>query len=325
MYFVDGYDPVSNTVYEFHGCIFHGCPTCYPNRDVKNFAAPDRTAQELFNATEAKRMALLNAGFTLIELWECQWDHQVQTNEAVKNFLCSFDLIAPMEPRDAFYGGRTGAVALHAVAGEGEEIRHVDITSLYPWVNKNSTYPVGHPQIITQPADQSIYSYFGIAQVDILPPTNLYHAVLPVRQGGKLTFPLCRSCVEKEQAKPMLQRTHYCIHTDAQRMLRGSWCTPELVKAVQKGYQIIKIHEVWSFSPQQRQTGLFRDYVDTWLKTKQESSGWPSWCETIEQKREYIVRYMECEGIRLDIGRIEKNPGRKATAKLMLNRYLFHV
>ena len=43
----------------------------------------------------------------------------------------------------------------------------------------------------------------------------------------------------------------------------------------------------------------------------------------MEQKREYILRYKEREGIRLDIASIAKHPGREATAKLMLNRYLF--
>lgn len=204
-YFVDGYDPVTLTVYEFQGCIYHGCTKCYPVRDVRNYATPDRTVEELYRATLAKRMALLRAGYKVIEIWECQWDRQLETNEAVQRFLKSFDLVPPLEPRDAFFGGRTGAVALHAVAGEEEEIRYTDITSLYPWVNKTCTYPVGHPHIITQPIDQSIHSYFGLALVDILPPTGLYHPVLPVRCNQKLTFPLCRSCVEEEQAKPMLQ------------------------------------------------------------------------------------------------------------------------
>ena len=44
----------------------------------------------------------------------------------------------------------------------------------------------------------------------------------------------------------------------------------------------------------------------------------------MEQIREFILRYKEREEIRLDIASIAKNPGRKATAKLMLNRYLFH-
>lgn len=29
---VDGYDEVKNTVYEFHGCYWHGCPICYTDR-----------------------------------------------------------------------------------------------------------------------------------------------------------------------------------------------------------------------------------------------------------------------------------------------------
>ncbi|CAH3144149.1 unnamed protein product [Porites evermanni] len=136
-----------------------------------------------------------------------------------------------------------------------------------------------------------------------------------------LTFPLRRACVQAEQAQPMLIRTHYCPHSDADRMLRGTWCTPELVKAVEKGYTLVKIHEVWHFPPEQRQTGLFATYVNTWLKIKQESAGWPSWCQTLEKKREYILRYQEREGIRLDIASIAKNPGRKATAKLMLNSF----
>ena len=94
---------------------------------------------------------------------------------------------------------------------------------------------------------------------------------------------------------------------------------------MEKGYTQLKIHEVWHFLEAQRRTGLFTDYVNTWLKLKQESAGWPSWCHTVEQKGDYIHRYQEQEGIRLDISHIVKNPGRNATAKLMLNRYLFHV
>ena len=123
----------------------------------------------------------------------------------------------------------------------------------------------------------------------------------------------------------MLQRRHYCIHSDAERTLRGTWCTPELEKAVEKGYVIRRIYEVWHFPPDQRQTGLFANYVKKRMQVKQEASGWPSWCQSLEQNRNYILNYQEREGIRLDISQIAKNPGRKATAKLILNRYLFHV
>ena len=324
MYFVDGYDAVTRTVYEFNGCFFHGCPSCYPNRDVRNYATPDRTVEELYQATLSKRMNILREGYNVKEIWECKWDNELKTNASVKHFLSSFDLVPPLQPRDAFFGGRTGAITLHSVAGEGEEIRYVDINSLYPWVNKHCEYPIGHPQIITKPVDQSIDSYFGIALVDVLPPSGLFHPVLPIRAGEKLTFPLCGKCVEEEKKKPLLQRQHYCMHSDTERLLRGTWCTPELVKAVQMGYVIKRIHEVWNFPPHQRQSGLFKGYVNQWLKTKQEASGWPSGCNTIEEKRNYILSHEEKEGIKLEINKIAKNPGRKATAKLMLNWYLFH-
>ena len=64
----------------------------------------------------------------------------------------------------------------------------------------------------------------------------------------------------------MLDRTHYCHHSDNDRMLHGTWCTPELAKAVEKGYTLVKIHEVWHFPEDQLRTGLFADYVNTWLK-----------------------------------------------------------
>ena len=104
-YFVDGYDPLTRTVYEFHGCLYHGCPRCYPNRQAKHYATPDRTVEELYQATLSKRMALLRAGYTVIEMWECDWDRLVDNEPAVSQFLASFDLVAPLEPREAFFGG----------------------------------------------------------------------------------------------------------------------------------------------------------------------------------------------------------------------------
>ena len=169
-YFVDCYDPMTCTVYEFHGCLYHGCPRCYPNRRAKHYAVQDRSAEELYLATLTKRMALLRAGYTVIEMWECEWGSLVDNEPAVSQFLHSFNLVQSLEPREAFFGGRTGALALHAVTGEGEEIRYVDVTSLYPWVNKNCPYPIGHPNLLTDPVDRSIHSYFGLALVDILPP-----------------------------------------------------------------------------------------------------------------------------------------------------------
>lgn len=180
-------------------------------------------------------------------------------------------------------------------------------------MNKTKTYLVSHPEILINPVDQNLDSYFGMAKVMILPPSNLYHPVLPVHIGGKLMFPLCTQCVMEELQKPWLERTEVCTHTAERRCLIGTWCTPELQKAVEKGYQIIKIYEVWHFP--QTQTGLFANYVNKWLKNKTEASGWPKNCNTETAKSEYIQEYYEREG------KVIKNAGRKQVAKLMLNSF----
>lgn len=78
----------------------------------------------------------------------------------------------------------------------------------------------------------------ALIKVKILPPRKLYHPVLPFRIKGKLVFPLCRSCAENE-------RQESCKCSDEDRCLIASWCTPELIKAVECGYVILNIYEVY--------------------------------------------------------------------------------
>ena len=95
-----------------------------------------------------------------------------------------------------------------------------------------------------------------------------------------------------------------------------TWCTPEIQKAKRIGYELKTVHEVWHFDKSKE--GLFAEYVNTWLKIKTEASGmvirykaaWPS---------SFIKQFEAKEGIPLEYAKIKKNPGLKATAKLMLN------
>ena len=314
--FVDGLIMEPPIVFEFMGCLWHGCPSCFRHQRWRSYGAnPDRTLEELYEATQAKLQRLRTVGFQVIVEWECQWKQKI--TPSISSFLSSLTCTPPLQPRDAFFGGRTGAVALYHQADPGEKIFYVDVTSLYPWVNKTARYPLGHPTIYYEPEDQDLDNYFGIALVTIRPPRHLFHPVLPVRHGGKLTFPLCMQCVREEQSKPLFDRSAECHHTDRQRQLQGTWCTPELQEAVARGYILVRIHEVWHF--QESKEGLFAEYVNTWLKLKQESAGWPSWCETPEQKNAYLQQYKEKEGITLE--NVAKNPGRKQVAKLMLNSF----
>ena len=143
--------------------------------------------------------------------------------------------------RSIFWWANRGGSALSSGVRRHPMIRYVDVTSEYPWVNKNGVYPVGHPVILYEPENQDPSAYFGLLKVDVLPPARLFHPVLPYRHkmssgSYKLTFPVCTKCVEEESAKPLLERSYTCSHTDAERCLRGTWCSPELEKAVAMEY-----------------------------------------------------------------------------------------
>ena len=246
------------------------------------------------------------------------FNKELKQNEELQDLVKNMTWVSPLDPRDAFYGGQTGMAKCYHTAEEGEHSFYQDFTSLYPTINKYSTYPLGHPQIIVNPESQNIQDYFGIAKVDVLAPEKLLHPVLPVKLNGKLMFPQCVKCVEDQLERPWHKRTSLCKYTEEERAMRGTWCTPELQKAVELGYRIIKIHEVWHFPEDQRKEGLFTPYVNTWLKHKTEASGWPDHCDTQEKKDQFVKDFEAREGIKLE--NTEKNPRRKQLAKLMLNR-----
>jgi hypothetical protein len=144
-------------------------------------------------------------------------------------------------------------------------------------------------------------------------PRGLYHPVLPYKTDGKLLFPLCRTCAEQRDLGP----DDRCPHTDAESSLTGTWVTSELHKALEVGYQLDQIYEVWHF-PQSSQD-LFASYIDTFLKIKQEASGFPDQCQTAQQQQDYIEEIQQREGIMMNLLDIEKNPVRRTIAKLFLN------
>ena len=48
LYYVDGFDEETNTVFEFYGCYFHGCPRCFKrHRDVRRTCYKDWTVHEV--------------------------------------------------------------------------------------------------------------------------------------------------------------------------------------------------------------------------------------------------------------------------------------
>lgn len=253
-------------------------------------------------------------------MWECQFNIEKMRNQELKAYLQANGCVdaEPLDPRDAFFGGRTNCTKLYyeADTGNEEKIRYLDVCSLYPWACKYGRFPVRHPEIITgDDCPQDLDRIDGVVKVTILPPQNLYHPVLPVRIRGKLFFPLCKICAEESN-------NMNCTHTPGQRELRGTWVADEIKLAISKGYTLIKVHEVWKYTMQGNdERALFTKYINKFLKLKQEASGWPEWVKSEADKDRYIEEFELKEGIHLDREQIRKNPGFRALAKLMLNSF----
>ncbi|KAK9708059.1 hypothetical protein QE152_g27444 [Popillia japonica] len=81
-----------------------------------------------------------------------------------------------------------------------------------------------------------------------------------------------------------------CRHSDEQRALVGTWVRNEVRKALEKGYRLLDIYEVWEYKVV---NGLFKDYINEYLKIKQQSSGWPTGCDSAEEKERLKYQLLE--------------------------------
>ena len=223
---------------------------------------------ELLDKTVKNTRALRAKGHTVLEMWECHFKRIVKSNLDVKLLREGFAAQDRLEPRDAFFGGRTNAIKLfHECTDPGEKIKYVDFTSLYPWVCKYGRYPIGHPEIFL--GDDIPHNLEGLLKCTILPPQNLYHPLLPYRSGGKLLFPLCRTCADA-------RIVGICEHNDVDRAITGTWISAEVEKATALGYKILKKIEAWHFSkterydPATKTGGLWAPYMNLWLREKQQ-------------------------------------------------------
>ena len=68
-YKVDGFCEKTNTVYEFYGCFWHGCPKCYKPNVVNSKNQKDMGT--LNDKTIEKRETIKNAGYSHVSTYEC--------------------------------------------------------------------------------------------------------------------------------------------------------------------------------------------------------------------------------------------------------------
>ena len=140
-FLVDGYCQDTHIVYEFQGCFFHGCPRCYPNRHEHHVRHCDRTMQDVYETTQQKLQALRALGYHVVEMWGCDWKRLKETSPDLQTFVDSLEFVDPLNPRDAFCGGRTNAIKLYHRVTPGQKIHYIDYHLLVPLGQQNLRVP----------------------------------------------------------------------------------------------------------------------------------------------------------------------------------------
>jgi len=69
---VDGYNHETKTVFQYHGCHWHGCRKCFPYDRNRIIARNNQTREERFKVTVECTKALRAAGYQVIEAWTCE-------------------------------------------------------------------------------------------------------------------------------------------------------------------------------------------------------------------------------------------------------------
>ena len=304
-YKVDGFCEEPNTVYEFYGCFWHGCPNCYKPNIINSKNQKDMST--LNDLTVEKRDTIKKAGYSHVSTYECQLTKNKDFQKFAKNF--TQEIVEPLSPRDAFYGGRTNATKLLYNFKENECGRYVDFCSLYPTVQYYQKYPIGHPTKIFNPKTYD-KSWYGLIKFKVVPPRKLYHPVLPQRikvdSYEKLVFTLCKTCAET-------RNQNKCNHNDAKMSFIGTWTTDEVNKAIDKGYKVLRTYEVWHFG--KSTDALFKGYIRRFMKIKLESSNYDF--KTKEEEANFKARIKD--SLDIDIEKFEFNVGLRSIAKLCLN------
>ena len=92
---VDGFCHETRTVFQFHGCYWHGHP-CGKNKDTFVNKVRGLDFAHLYKDTVRKENYLRELGFTVETIWECEWERQVRASADIKSFLhAAFSTLYP--------------------------------------------------------------------------------------------------------------------------------------------------------------------------------------------------------------------------------------
>jgi hypothetical protein len=150
---VDGWDSKARTVYQFHGCLFHGHPDCPLTKDKTVNPINNRPLTDLFKkTTEITKYLTDTVDVKVVEMWECEWATTKQIDPNIKKFLQDSD--KPQKTPTPTYG---------------------------------KSWPLTEKQIIDSVLDDSC---FGLVECDITVPDRLreyFSEMTPIFKNTNVT------------------------------------------------------------------------------------------------------------------------------------------
>ena len=192
---------------------------------------------------------------------------------------------------------------------ENEKIKYIDFVSLYPTVQYYKEMLCGFPTKYIEPKECN-ESWFGFIKCKIIRPRRLFDPILlsKIKVDGytNLIFVLCKKCAET-------QNQSICEHIENERVFIGTWTTTEVANAIEKGYRILKIYEVWNFK--ERSDGLFKTYIRRFMAMKLQSSKY----DFVSKEEEASLKQHIKDSLNIDVGKFEYNPGLRSLSKIALN------
>ena len=161
-YYLDRFRIMNNgrrECFEFYGCYYHGCPSCFPDRSkivrYKYRENGYQTVDKMYTDTISREVEIKNVlGFEEgFNKWVTIWEHDYNDNEKVYrshlNDEVNYGLVDKLNPRDSVKDGRTDVFRMYCRTEDHENqcIQHLDVNSLYPYVRSIVDFPLGHPEI----------------------------------------------------------------------------------------------------------------------------------------------------------------------------------
>lgn len=294
-------------VYVCLQCEFHACPQCFYTEIEEGTDHPYRPGTYSLVNHDTRKFVTDLLKYYGTERTTIVWEHEL--TDYTEREIVLGDM---MKERDMFYGGRTEVFSPYCNAEryENDEIKYHDVCSLYPYVCAFRRLPTGHPEHyfdrdIEWPRLCNVNHpnpYFGYVRCRVRPNKRDTLGLLPHRDEstGRLEFPLME--------------------------MTGSWGTEELRLAIENGYEILDIYEVYHWTEEESSDTLLRGYVSFFLRMKQEAEGWKklgasSETPTAKEMLEVQSRVYRESGCIAKIRpmNVAKNPVKRQMAKLFLN------